>query len=194
VLGTLLSLPIGLSGTVAEPDVSHPVLWLMQTLFLSVGAPMFVISSTAPLLQKWFSHTDHPSAQDPYFLYAASNLGSLLALVSYPTLVEPLLDHSQQKACGRRIYCVGRCTNNLAFLFSEHYSPLRPDLRASTLITPIETITWPRRLRVASFVAPSSLLLHGVTTYVTTDIASVPFWIAPLALYLDLRRLRPQAG
>src|SRR5436190_543690 len=87
---------MGLSSMTGSPDANHPMLWLMQTLLMSVGAPMFIISSTAPLLQKWFSHTSHPTAREPYFLYVASNLGSLLALVSYPTLIEPFLGLGQQ--------------------------------------------------------------------------------------------------
>src|SRR5436190_120863 len=55
----------------------------------AVGLPFFVVSTSAPLLQRWFADTDHPAARDPYFLYAASNLGSLLALVAYPFVVEP---------------------------------------------------------------------------------------------------------
>jgi hypothetical protein len=60
-------------------------------LLLSVGLPFFVVSTTAPLLQKWFAQTSHAFAHDPYFLYGASNLGSLLALVAYPTIIEPYL-------------------------------------------------------------------------------------------------------
>ena len=60
-------------------------------LAVAIGLPFFTVSTTAPLLQKWFSETGHPSAKDPYFLYAASNFGSLLALVAYPFVVEPNL-------------------------------------------------------------------------------------------------------
>ncbi len=60
-------------------------------MLFSVGVPFFVVSTTAPLLQKWFSATRHRAAGDPYFLYAASNLGSMLALLSYPFVLEPTL-------------------------------------------------------------------------------------------------------
>jgi hypothetical protein len=65
-----------------------PTLWLLATI---VGIPFFVVSTTAPLLQKWFVSTGHPAAKDPYFLYGASNLGSMLALLLYPFPFEPLL-------------------------------------------------------------------------------------------------------
>jgi hypothetical protein len=67
---------------------------MVQTLILLagiVGIPFFVVSTTAPLLQKWFGHTGHPAAKDPYFLYGASNLGSMLALLAYPPIFELFL-------------------------------------------------------------------------------------------------------
>ena len=64
---------------------------LLGLLAVSIGLPFFVVSSTAPLLQRWLVHTDHPAGRDPYFLYRASNLGSVIGLVSYPLLVEPRL-------------------------------------------------------------------------------------------------------
>src|SRR5437870_3094233 len=86
----LLVLPIGLSGW-APPADANPIPSLLLMLTLSVGLPFFILSASAPLLQKWFAATDHPSAKDPYFLYAASNVGSMLALFAYPALVEPNL-------------------------------------------------------------------------------------------------------
>src|SRR5918998_2903854 len=83
--------PIGVSEATARgvPDGDSPALWLLGRLFLMVGLPFFAVSTSAPLLQKWFSHTRHASADDPYFLYAASNMGSFLALLGFPLLVEP---------------------------------------------------------------------------------------------------------
>src|SRR6516225_4976656 len=83
-------LPLAL-GTGAPSTEQSPVLWLLLRLTLACGAPVFVISATAPLLQHWFADADHKGAQDPYFLYAVSNSGSLLALLAYPLIVEPEL-------------------------------------------------------------------------------------------------------
>jgi hypothetical protein len=74
----------------------RPILLVLMLLSLTVGVPMFVVSASAPLLQKWFASTSHPAAKDPYFLYGASNLGSMLALIAYPTVVEPYLLLRQQ--------------------------------------------------------------------------------------------------
>ncbi len=67
-----------------------PVLQALAELALVVGVPFFVVSTSAPLLQRWFVVTGHPAARDPYFLYGASNFGSLLSLLLYPVLFEPI--------------------------------------------------------------------------------------------------------
>jgi hypothetical protein len=76
---------------------ANPLVSTLVLLFAVVGIPFFVVSTSAPLLQKWFGSTGHPAARDPYFLYGASNLGSMLALVLYPVLIEPFMDLSPQK-------------------------------------------------------------------------------------------------
>ncbi|HKS37979.1 MAG TPA: hypothetical protein VJW76_12355, partial [Verrucomicrobiae bacterium] len=70
---------------------ANPSGWLLGCLAATAGLPFFIVATSAPLLQRWFSTTRHRAAGDPYFLYAASNAGSLLALMSYPVLVEPNL-------------------------------------------------------------------------------------------------------
>ena len=73
------------------PDLGvNPIPSALYILLVIVGLPFFVVSTTAPLLQKWFAYTGHPAARDPYFLYGASNLGSMLALLFYPALIEPV--------------------------------------------------------------------------------------------------------
>src|SRR5581483_5052867 len=84
-------LPLAVDPRWLRGGEANPILDVLTLIALSVGLPFVVVSATAPLLQKWFTHTGHPAAHDPYFLYAASNLGSMLALVGYPTLVEPHL-------------------------------------------------------------------------------------------------------
>ena len=74
----------------------NPIVALLLLLSLTVGVPMFVVSASAPLLQKWFASTSHPAAKDPYFLYGASNLGSMIALIGYPIVVERYLRLGQQ--------------------------------------------------------------------------------------------------
>ena len=86
-----LALPIGVAAGWEPPRGATQIPWLIGLLGASIGLPFFAVSATAPLLQKWFAHTDHAAAGDPYFLYGASNLGSLAALLAYPVLIEPTL-------------------------------------------------------------------------------------------------------
>jgi hypothetical protein len=83
-----LVLPFSL-GDWTPPTESNPIFSLLWKLSLMVGLPFLLVSTTAPLLQKWFSQTGHPAAKDPYFLYGASNFGSLLGLALYPSVMEP---------------------------------------------------------------------------------------------------------
>src|SRR6201988_4958043 len=97
LLLSTLYLPLTLVGNVCSvSEHKYPGLWLFAYLLTAIGLPIFLISTTSPLLQKWFTRTGHVSANDPYFLFAISNAGSLLALISYPLLLEPNLKLSRQ--------------------------------------------------------------------------------------------------
>jgi len=91
-----LVLPIALRDGGPLASAAGPGIGLLGLLTISIGLPFFVVSASSPMLQAWFSHTEHSSAEDPYFLYAASNLGSMAALLGYPLLVEPLLPLAAQ--------------------------------------------------------------------------------------------------
>src|SRR5262245_10027386 len=98
LLAAFIALPIGISASWVSsvPSSGNPSLWLLACLAFTVGLPFFIVSSNSPLLQKWFSSTSATSAQDPYFLYSASNAGSLLALLAYPALLEPFFSLKTQ--------------------------------------------------------------------------------------------------
>jgi hypothetical protein len=185
VLGlAFISLPIGLSSSWANsvPPTEDPSLWLLLCLGASVGLPFFIISSNSPLLQKWFSRTATDSANDPYFLYAASNAGSLLALLAYPVVLEPYFTLRMQSRIWTVLYAVLVLLVAITCVFLRHTDQKQIENQS---LLPDEKLTVGRRLRwlLLAF-APSSLML-GVTNYITTDIASVPLlWIIPLALYL----------
>jgi hypothetical protein len=193
----LLLLPVAIARDAVEslPHQANPVLWLLGVLLVSVGLPFFVVSTSAPLLQRWFAGTGHPSAQDPYFLYGASNLGSMLALLGYPTLVEPHLSLEQQSwlwAAGYGLL-VMLTLGCMAALWRARVAcpqgrgmpPPNPDKGLPPLPGPSGRLTVGRRLRwVALAFVPSSMML-AVTAYLSNDIAAVPLlWVIPLALYL----------
>src|SRR5574338_753842 len=91
LLAAGLVLPFTLSNRVlaSVPTQNSPIGWVLSTLLVTVGPPFLLLSATAPLLQRWFSHSTHKAARDPYFLYAVSNAGSMLALLGFPFLLEP---------------------------------------------------------------------------------------------------------
>jgi len=195
----LVVLPIGLVSGWVPPDNSNPIPWLLGLLTVSIGLPFFVLSSSAPLLQKWFANTDHPSAKDPYFLYAASNLGSMLALLSYPTLVEPWLPLKALHWFSQSyLWAFGYVLLVILLLYCARVvwraqpkagvaPPKRLASSSKSAITEVEALaptTWQCLHWIGLALVPSSLML-GVTTFITLDIAAVPlFWVIPLALYL----------
>jgi hypothetical protein len=92
----LAVLPLRIPAGWEPPTQSNPVLWILGMLSIAVGLPFFLLSASTPLLQRWFAHSGHEQTSDPYFLYAASNAGSLVGLLGYPLLLEPALRLSQQ--------------------------------------------------------------------------------------------------
>lgn len=175
-------LPFGIPEGSLPHENENPQLWQLGIMATVIGGPFFVLSGSAPMFQRWFSGIDHPDAQNPYFLYGASNLGSMASLLAYPVLIEPNLDLAAQAynwmiGYGALIlFCVGA-----AALAWQAKTPTNITEDTDTQ----ETITWSRRgfWLLCAFL-PSSLML-GVTSYITTDIASVPMlWILPLALYV----------
>ncbi|HEV2707841.1 MAG TPA: fused MFS/spermidine synthase, partial [Pyrinomonadaceae bacterium] len=199
LVAAIVALPFGVAEAASRgvPNEGNPVFWLLKTLLLTIGLPFFVVSASAPLLQRWFSRTRHASAGDPYFLYSASNAGSLLALVGFPLLLEPQLTLQQQSRLWTGVYvallllvcaCALVLWRGRAAQAEETNADANADTGASSEAqeeTRGGELNNARRLRwtVLAF-APSSLVL-GVTTYITTDIAAVPLlWVIPLALYL----------
>src|SRR5438874_2762824 len=84
-------LPLSIASGWGKPPAVGEAFWLLGLFAVSIGLPFFALAANSPLLQAWFARSDHPAARDPYFLYAAGNLGSFLALISYPLVIEPLI-------------------------------------------------------------------------------------------------------
>jgi spermidine synthase len=169
----------------AAPRGSDPTWPLIAQLCATAGLPFFVVASTSPLLGQWFAASRHRHAADPYYLYAASNAGSMIGLLAYPFLVEPRLALPVQSATWTGGYAVlmlllaiclvavwrGRGASNGDRKAPKASETGRPSLR--------DKLSW-----IALALVPSSLLL-GVTAYLSTDVSPVPLiWVVPLALYL----------
>jgi hypothetical protein len=181
-----LVLPVLIRPASVAAPTGNPLGWLLLLLAGTIGLPFFVLSTTASVLQHWLSRTDHPAGRDPYFLYVASNIGCLLALASYPVVIEPTLTLGEQA----RLWTGGYALFAALAAACGLYAWRRPAPEATpqaVAVASVEAapITFARRARwlALSFV-PSSLML-AVTSYISTDIAAVPLlWIVPLALYL----------
>lgn len=208
---SLLALPIALAPDLVVPTTGTgaAIAWLLTLLTTTLGAPFVLLAAGTPMLQRWFAGTQHPRAGNPYFLYVASNLGSFAALLAYPTLIEPRWTIGEQSAAWTASFAGLLALVVLAawgaWRWRAHAAPdihrvagevtapsgnaartapdAGDDLDADPEPTLVPTAAWRLRWILLSF-APSSLLL-GVTTYLSTDIAAVPFlWVVPLALYL----------
>jgi hypothetical protein len=183
ILISFLALPLALPDNTVPPTDSNPTFWLLWTLFLAIGLPFFVVSTTAPLIQKWFANVGHHTSHDPYYLYAASNTGSLIALLSYPFLLEPNIGLANQKTywgSGYLLLCL--LIAGCAFILWKTQQKADIPQESITVVNHLPLSTKLHWLALA-FV-PSSLLL-GLTNFISTDIASVPLlWIIPLTLYL----------
>ncbi len=182
VLGVpLIVLPLELPVWDGLSPAYHPVAWLVSVMAMSVGWPFFVLSTTAPLLQRWFAATRHASAADPYFLYVASNGGSLAGLLAYPVLIEPTLSLQRQARLWAGAYVVGAMLVAIcaALAVRHHAAGAEPEPVPSERVSPLRRLRW-----VALSFIPASLMM-AVTSYLSTDVAAVPLlWIMPLALYL----------
>ena len=183
VLSAFAVLPIAI-GTAVPPVDGTPIFWLLERLFVCIGLPFFAVSSTAPLLQAWFSRSGDPGSHDPYFLYGASNLGSLLALLGFPLVLEPWLTLGTQSRLWLALYALlvvllGVCALRSQAAGWQEEAVIGETRHGAGAVTLRERALW-----IALAFVPSSLLL-GVTSFITVDIASAPLlWIIPLALYL----------
>ncbi len=175
-------LPLTLPEGWSPPVASSPIWWLLMLLTVAVGLPFAALSATAPLLQSWFAYSDDPRAADPYFLYAASNAGSLAGLLGYPLFFERQFTLAQQTWAWTAGYVLLFILIGIgAVLLWRSASPRMAvsDSGPTTAPEPWLRIRW-----ILLAAVPSSLL-QSVTLYLTTDIAAVPLlWVVPLALYL----------
>ncbi len=182
----VLTLPFGLPASWGEPPPGDPYMWQLGLFAVAVGLPFVAVAANAPLLQAWFATTGHKSATDPYFLYAASNLGSLIALLGYPLVLEPVFGVRALSwiwAGGFVVLLVAIAT--CAYVVRRAGSSSIAGDAADEALTPNVAPTWVQRAGWVGLALVPSALLTAFTTHVATDVASAPLiWVVPLALYL----------
>ncbi|WP_273417802.1 spermidine synthase [Hyphomonas adhaerens] len=180
-------LPLSISGFLGTPDTTRPTLWLIGTFAISIAPPFAVISATAPLVQSWYARSGRPDAADPYHLYAASNAGSLIGLAAYPLLMEPFTRLGAQTEIWSLGYLVLAvlligCGLMTADTGAQVASP-QPE--AATSHPAASQSVWKERITWLTLSAGPSALLVGVTSHISTDVASAPFlWAPPLMVYI----------
>lgn len=190
----------------AEPQAEHPLIFLILALTAMIGAMFFAISTTAPLLQKWYSETGAPGSADPYFLYAASNAGGIIGLIAYPFFFEPRFSLMDQSGMVAWLYgsLAGLIGLLLLLVWSRRPCAKRENGTETSAAgegketefeegltsdeSGVKAVEEPDLKRQLDWLAltfvPSSLFL-GLTTFVTTELAAVPFfWMVPLLIYL----------
>ncbi len=187
MLAALMLLPITPAESWKPTNSELPAMRIMLLMLASVGLPYFILSATGPLIQSWFSRTH--VGQSPYRLYSLSNIGSLLALISYPVLFEPSMSVYSQSLvwsvafavfvalCAYSGWCMRRSAGNAANRSADraHASPEAADQAPS-----FATLS----LWFLLAMTPSLMLLAS-TNQVCMDVAVIPFlWVLPLALYL----------
>lgn len=171
-------------------EVDYPFWDVIKVLLIAVGVPYFLLATNSTLLQAWFN-TLYPG-RSPYRLYALSNLASLLGLLCYPFLFEPLLsvtDQARWWALGYGLYFVSACGLAWRFMHSPSATPVETAPPISSVpaagIEPAAP-SWYTRFLWVLLPAIASLLLLATTNQITQEIAVIPFlWILPLALYLS---------
>ncbi len=185
----LLSLPIGMATWVGEPPQGEPYLWQLGMFTASIGLPFMAVSANAPLLQAWFARSGHPDARDPYFLYAASNLGSLIALLGYPIVLEPTFGVSQLSHLWAYAYVLLVLAIGGSFFLMRGAQaggvPETAAAPAGEADTAAAAPTLGKRLSWIGLAFVPAALMTAFTVQTTTDVASAPLlWVIPLALYL----------
>ncbi|HYD16211.1 MAG TPA: hypothetical protein VEA77_07415 [Hyphomicrobium sp.] len=179
-----LALPIAIPSGWSEPPPGDAYLWQLGLFTVAIGLPFVAVSANAPLLQAWFARTGRKGSADPYFLYAASNLGSLIALLGYPFLFEPAFG---LKALAT-LWTAGFAALVLAliacFVVMRNTSAAEeePAARDGATSAPPD---WHARITWVGLAFVPSALLTAFTSHVATDVASAPLiWVIPLTLYL----------
>ncbi|HEY0328372.1 MAG TPA: fused MFS/spermidine synthase [Rhodopseudomonas sp.] len=176
-------LPLSIAGGWGTPPSSGYAFWLLGLFAVSIGLPFFALAANNPLLQAWFVRTGHPDGHDPYFLYASSNIGSFLALLSYPLLLEPMLSLRTQNL----VWTAGYALLIMLILGCGWLLLQSPSqtLRAEAEDVAAPAPSWALRARWIFLAAVPSGLLIAVTAHISTDVAAAPLlWVLPLSLYL----------
>lgn len=179
---SMISLPIVPSAWWKPAGADDPMLRILGLLAATIGLPYFLLSSTSPLLQAWMARSG--TGAIPYRFFALSNLGSMLALLSYPVLVEPTLTNKEQAwSWSAGYFLLVVLCGFTAFRASK--TPIAAHAPTGEESLDTESSSLRKYLTWVALAASASALLLSITNHLTENVASIPFlWIVPLTLYL----------
>ena len=173
----LATLPIGPNELWKPHGTEEPVTWILLLLSASVGLPYFLLAANSPLLQAWFSRAR--PRENPYRLFAVSNLGSLVALLGYPFLLEPNLGGAGQVSLWSGLFAGFAVLCAAVAWLTPNQQAIEAGADDGAPIAPSDVLLW------LALAATGSVLLLAVTNHLTQNVASIPLlWLVPLTLYL----------
>jgi SAM-dependent methyltransferase len=183
LLVSLCFLPIAPHALIRVLDGNHPAGHILLVLSASIGLPFILLSATSPLVQAWHARTEEGS--EPYHLFALSNFASLLALLSFPFLIEPRFSSHQQSLLWSALFAAFVAICSLTARLASRTAPADPPM-PTTELAETTSAPGPRdKLLWLSLSACGSMLLLSITNHITENVAPVPLlWVLPLALYL----------
>lgn len=172
-----LALPFGLSAAAPQGE---PTWALLRALAASAGAPFLALAANSSLIQASFSRAKLPGSKDPYFLYAASNAGSLLGLLAFPLLLEPSLNLRGQTQAWTAGYAALTLLTGVCAWAARSW-----DAASAGPARQARPLPWTTRLRWAVLAAVPSAMTLALTAYLSSSVPPIPLlWVLPLALYL----------
>src|SRR5579864_8735227 len=181
LLASIAALPIGPDAARGVSGVEHPSWQILRLLAATIGIPYFLLSSTSPLLQAWYARR---RGKAPYRLYALSNLASMAALLTYPSLMEPNLTTRHQGLIWSIAYIAFAAFCAAAAWYSAR-GLKDGGSEPAEAVAPAAPPRWTALAIWIALAACGSILLLSVTTFLTQDVAAIPFlWVLPLSIYL----------
>jgi hypothetical protein len=189
ILISLAFLPITANSNLKPLDADNPIGKILLLLLVTIGMPYFLLSTTGPLVQAWFSKAnsrntvnERDQSKKVYRLYALSNVASMLALIAYPPLIEPNSNAVQQSigwSSGYGLFAL------LALTCAWQSSKVTFSQSPEELVSKSPAPGFALQSLWLTLAALGSLLLLSITTHITQNVASIPFlWVVPLAIYL----------
>ena len=183
LLVSLVFLPIAPNASWRPQPGADPAWRILGLLTVSIGLPFVLLSATSPLVQTWYAR--ERSNSEPYHLFALSNLASLLALLSFPFLIEPHIPSHRQAVLWSMLFGIFAALCSIAAWLARRSPPMAATSSPADSADPSTAPAVREKLLWLALSACGSMLLLSITNHLTENVAPIPLlWVLPLALYL----------